>query len=159
MVVQGFWYIFFYSLPLLLLFQTHCFAHAQPCFRISAIEAEIMASLNRNVSGAVKSNNPTSAAAAGGPFRMLAPADLESLRAVAGNNVCVDCGAEAPTWASLNLGVLMCISCSGIHRNLGVHISRVRSLELDDFRESFLEVLKRIGNANGERTGKSLVVV
>ena len=38
-----------------------------------------------------------------------------------------------PDWASLNLGSLICIECSGIHRNLGTHISKVRSLELDDW--------------------------
>lgn len=38
-----------------------------------------------------------------------------------------------PEWASINLGVLMCIECSGIHRNLGSHISKVRSLDLDDW--------------------------
>ncbi|KAG7278480.1 hypothetical protein CRUP_038775 [Coryphaenoides rupestris] len=40
---------------------------------------------------------------------------------------------ENPTWASLNLGSLICIECSGIHRNLGTHLSRVRSLDLDDW--------------------------
>jgi PREDICTED: similar to centaurin-gamma 2 (ARF-GAP with GTP-binding protein-like, ankyrin repeat and pleckstrin homology domains 1) (AGAP-1) (GTP-binding and GTPase-activating protein 1) (GGAP1) len=38
-----------------------------------------------------------------------------------------------PDWASLNLGSLICIECCGIHRNLGTHISRVRSLDLDDW--------------------------
>lgn len=38
-----------------------------------------------------------------------------------------------PEWASLNLGILMCIECSGVHRNLGSHISKVRSLGLDDW--------------------------
>ena len=38
-----------------------------------------------------------------------------------------------PDWASLNLGALMCIECSGMHRNLGSHVSRVRSLDLDDW--------------------------
>ena len=38
-----------------------------------------------------------------------------------------------PDWASLNLGALMCIECSGMHRNLGTHLSRVRSLDLDDW--------------------------
>lgn len=51
------------------------------------------------------------------------PIDL--LRRVYGNNKCADCGASEPDWASLNLGVLICIQCSGIHRNLGVHISKV----------------------------------
>lgn len=40
---------------------------------------------------------------------------------------------SGPDWASLNLGALMCIECSGIHRNLGTHVSRVRSLDLDEW--------------------------
>ena len=47
------------------------------------------------------------------------------LRDIPGNDVCVECSALEPDWASLNLGVLMCIECSGVHRNLGVHISKV----------------------------------
>jgi Arf-GAP/coiled-coil/ANK repeat/PH domain-containing protein len=56
---------------------------------------------------------------------------LESLRKIPGNLVCADCGAPDPDWASVNLGVLLCIECSGIHRQLGVHISKVRSCTLD----------------------------
>ncbi|PWZ27837.1 ADP-ribosylation factor GTPase-activating protein AGD3 [Zea mays] len=52
------------------------------------------------------------------------PIDL--LRKVDGNNMCADCGASEPDWASLNLGALLCIECSGVHRNLGVHISKSR---------------------------------
>ena len=47
------------------------------------------------------------------------------LRRVCGNDKCADCGAPEPDWASLNLGVLVCIECSGVHRNFGVHISKV----------------------------------
>lgn len=50
---------------------------------------------------------------------------IDILRRVCGNDKCADCGAPEPDWASLNLGVLVCIECSGVHRNLGVHISKV----------------------------------
>ncbi|KAK9825863.1 hypothetical protein WJX81_005479 [Elliptochloris bilobata] len=56
---------------------------------------------------------------------------LELLRGVPGNGACADCGAPDPDWASLNLCVLLCIECSGVHRRLGVHVSKVRSLTLD----------------------------
>lgn len=49
------------------------------------------------------------------------------LREIPGNDRCAECGAPEPDWASLNLGVLMCIECSGVHRNLGVHRSKVQS--------------------------------
>lgn len=50
---------------------------------------------------------------------------IDILRRVCGNEKCADCGAPEPDWASLNLGVLVCIECSGVHRNLGVHLSKV----------------------------------
>ncbi len=53
---------------------------------------------------------------------------------------------QDPTWASLNLGALICIECSGIHRNLGTHLSRVRSLDLDDLPPELTLVLSAIGN-------------
>ncbi len=51
---------------------------------------------------------------------------LDILQRVPGNDFCADCGAAEPDWASLNLGILLCIECSGVHRNLGVQISKVR---------------------------------
>ncbi|KAK5134294.1 hypothetical protein LTR08_006723 [Meristemomyces frigidus] len=66
-----------------------------------------------------------------------------------GNKVCADCGSDAKVdWCSINLGILLCIECSGIHRSLGTHISKVRSLTLDTsvFTPDIVEVLLLIGN-------------
>ena len=66
-----------------------------------------------------------------------------------GNKVCADCGSENKVdWCSINLGVLLCIECSGIHRSLGTHISKVRSLVLDTsvFTPDLIEILLLIGN-------------
>ena len=52
-----------------------------------------------------------------------------------------------PDWASINLGVLICIECSGVHRKLGSHISRVRSLDLDEWPPGHLAVMSALGNA------------
>ncbi|XP_027877658.1 arfGAP with GTPase domain, ankyrin repeat and PH domain 3 isoform X2 [Xiphophorus couchianus] len=71
---------------------------------------------------------------------------IQSIRNVRGNSFCVDCDAPNPDWASLNLGALMCIECSGIHRNLGTHLSRVRSLDLDDWPVELSMVMTAIGN-------------
>ncbi|XP_031721109.1 arfGAP with GTPase domain, ankyrin repeat and PH domain 3 isoform X1 [Anarrhichthys ocellatus] len=72
---------------------------------------------------------------------------IQSTRNVRGNSFCVDCDAPNPDWASLNLGALMCIECSGIHRNLGTHLSRVRSLDLDDWPVELSMVMTAIGNS------------
>lgn len=71
---------------------------------------------------------------------------LQSIRNIRGNTQCVDCDMQNPDWASLNLGALMCIECSGIHRNLGTHLSRVRSLDLDDWTMELIKVMSSIGN-------------
>ncbi|KAL3502215.1 hypothetical protein ACH5RR_036664 [Cinchona calisaya] len=70
------------------------------------------------------------------------------LREIPGNDHCAECRGPEPEWASLNLGILMCIECSGIHRNLGVHISKVRSINLDVkvWELSVLDLFRALGN-------------
>lgn len=66
-----------------------------------------------------------------------------------GNTWCADCGSGSKVeWVSINLGIILCIECSGIHRSLGTHISKVRSLTLDinSFTIDIVELLLLIGN-------------
>ncbi|KAL0966712.1 hypothetical protein UPYG_G00299110 [Umbra pygmaea] len=65
-----------------------------------------------------------------------------------GNEICCDCGAPEPRWLSTNLGILTCIECSGIHREMGVHVSRIQSMELDKLGSSELLLAKNIGNSS-----------
>jgi len=76
---------------------------------------------------------------------------LLSIAKKVGNNVCADCGQENPDWASINLGVTLCIECAGVHRSLGAHITKVRSLNLDDWDISDIRFLERTGNVIANR--------
>lgn len=60
---------------------------------------------------------------------------------------CMDCGAARPEWASISFAVLLCIECSGHHRRMGTHISRVRSCRMDAWTEPQLGVFEYGGNA------------
>uniref|UniRef100_A0A1I7UUN2 Arf-GAP with coiled-coil, ANK repeat and PH domain-containing protein 2 n=1 Tax=Caenorhabditis tropicalis TaxID=1561998 RepID=A0A1I7UUN2_9PELO len=87
-----------------------------------------------NVSSIASSNAPPSTTA------------FEQIRRVPGNEVCADCGSPAPKWVSINLGVVLCIECSGAHRSLGVQTSKVRSLCMDSIDNELRDVLLALGN-------------
>merc|ERR1712159_10133 len=76
---------------------------------------------------------------------------LKKLCKLPENNQCVDCNARGPRWASVNLGVFLCLQCSGIHRNLGVHVSKVRSISLDSWNREQTERMTQIGNKVGNK--------
>ncbi|XP_061785978.1 arf-GAP with SH3 domain, ANK repeat and PH domain-containing protein 2b isoform X1 [Nerophis lumbriciformis] len=78
----------------------------------------------------------------------LTKAIVQEVKKISGNNVCCDCSAPDPTWLSTNLGVLICIECSGIHREMGVHYSRIQSLDLDVLGTSELLLAKNVGNTS-----------
>ncbi|XP_030014903.1 arf-GAP with GTPase, ANK repeat and PH domain-containing protein 1-like [Sphaeramia orbicularis] len=103
---------------------------------VQVIESQILASLQSCESSKNKSRLTSQTEALA----------LQSIRSIRGNGRCADCEAQNPDWASLNLGALICIECSGIHRNLGTHLSRVRSLDLDEWPLELIKVMSSIGN-------------
>ncbi|KAH8343610.1 hypothetical protein KR059_000086, partial [Drosophila kikkawai] len=70
----------------------------------------------------------------------------EEFLKIPGNAYCCDCRSPEPRWASINLGITLCIECSGVHRSLGVHYSKVRSLTLDAWETENVKVMMELGN-------------
>ncbi|XP_032808775.1 arf-GAP with SH3 domain, ANK repeat and PH domain-containing protein 2-like isoform X2 [Petromyzon marinus] len=68
------------------------------------------------------------------------------VQSMPGNNLCCDCSVADPSWLATNLGILTCIECSGIHREMGVHVSRIQSITLDVLSTAELLLARNVGN-------------
>eukprot|EP01129_Flabellula_baltica_P000397 TRINITY_DN10417_c0_g1_i1.p1 TRINITY_DN10417_c0_g1~~TRINITY_DN10417_c0_g1_i1.p1 ORF type:complete len:834 (-),score=166.80 TRINITY_DN10417_c0_g1_i1:34-2535(-) len=77
--------------------------------------------------------------------RIAIPADKKSI-ITSNSPLCVDCDKPNPEWASINMGCMMCINCSGVHRSMGVNFSKIRSLALDKFEPQAIETLLILNN-------------
>eukprot|EP00127_Corallochytrium_limacisporum_P001944 Clim_evm99s88 gene=Clim_evmTU99s88 len=111
---------------------------------IQAIERQILFCLKANISDKQREN-----IGASGLMHQAMQAGIRKIQSLPGNDVCADCNCADPDWAVINLGMLVCIECSGIHRQLGTHISKVRSLTLDHLPQGMISVLFAIGNGLG----------
>ncbi|RAL49124.1 hypothetical protein DM860_017154 [Cuscuta australis] len=82
---------------------------------------------------------------------------LEGLLKLPENRECADCRSRAPRWASINLGIFICMQCSGIHRSLGVHISQVRSTTLDTWLPDQVALMQCMGNEKANSYWEALL--
>lgn len=79
--------------------------------------------------------------------RELTSSIIDRVKRLPGNQFCCDCGAPDPEWLSTNLGILICLECCGIHREVGVHISRTQSIVIDELGTSQLLLARVVGNS------------
>jgi hypothetical protein len=77
-------------------------------------------------------------------------AAVERLCAQYPNNICCDCGESGTRWASVNHGVFVCIRCSGVHRSLGTHVSKVKSTNMDRWSLAEVRLMEAIGNTKAK---------
>jgi stromal membrane-associated protein len=79
-------------------------------------------------------------------------ATLKQLVKLESNKSCADCKRNKhPRWASWNLGIFVCIRCSGIHRGMGTHISKVKSVDLDSWTDEQMASMLKWGNGRANK--------
>jgi hypothetical protein len=108
---------------------------------VDSLRMSVLKGLDEEKGAPVNKNVPTSQAI------------LERIYANESNRTCADCTSANPVWASVNLCLMLCIDCSGVHRALGVHISKVRSAELDKsiWTDSLVDLMVALGNSTANR--------
>lgn len=109
---------------------------------------EIRVPLMDMASGEIEQMRPSSDVPA---FKSFPPACLTLLKSMEGNFRCVDCGDRNPQWAAVSYGALLCLQCSGHHRSLGVHVSCVRSITMDEWTPK--HVLQMLEGGNDQLQG------
>ncbi|XP_071275166.1 arf-GAP with coiled-coil, ANK repeat and PH domain-containing protein 1 isoform X1 [Agelaius tricolor] len=109
---------------------------------VSAVQSGIACAYSQ---GAPGQTVPPRAGSLSGPPPEPPPV-LGAILGLEGNGSCCDCREPRPEWASVNLGITLCIQCSAIHRSLGVHFSKVRSLTLDSWEPELVKLMCSLGN-------------
>ncbi|POR34450.1 Uncharacterized protein TPAR_05387, partial [Tolypocladium paradoxum] len=141
--------------------------HTTPSFHCTALPAGSRSNPPRNRfrpnSSSLDDSRPAAYTIRGTMSRRAAPnpaaeraaqnqATIKSLLKLESNKVCADCKRNKhPRWASWNLGIFVCIRCSGIHRGMGTHVSRVKSVDLDSWTDEQLQSILSWGNARANK--------
>jgi hypothetical protein len=87
----------------------------------------------------------------GSGYHSFPPACLSMLKNLEGNHRCIDCREHNPQWAAVRYGALLCLNCSGHHRSMGVQVSTVRSITMDEW--SLEEVISMLEGGNAQLSG------